>query len=377
MDNITINIAGDFYLPKIDNWTFESSLKEIIDKGDINVINLEAPLRANGCIPEKKSGPSLYQDEKVPEWLEGRGFNVVNCANNHINDFGEESILYTTKAFSSNATILGVGSFNEAYTIKIIKCKDKRIGFLSITQYEFGVHDDIAYSINKIAAAWMCHPSVTERIKDAHKICDVLIVLPHAGLENFAFPLPELRTLYRHFINMGADAVVASHPHVVQPWEEYNGKYIYYSLGNFCFDFNNKNVNSDKGIIVQLQISNDNSFKVKTIPTIYNRKSKIVGIYDEDDYNIFLKNINIIFKNEKEYINQVNSHCLQLKPKYDMLLSMGGYHKINTIRKAAGFLKQQIKAILKRKPITYNNAHFINSIRCETHRWVLSRIYEV
>lgn len=376
MDNTTINITGDFYLPNIDGWGFDASLQEIISKGDINVVNLEAPVKANGSQPEKKSGPSINQDAKVPEWLEDNGFNAINCANNHINDFGEDSINHTINAFSPNTTIFGIGNFEEAYSIKVIECKGKRIGFLAITQYEFGVHDDIAYSTNKTATAWMCHPVVTEKIKDAHKTCDILIVLPHAGLENFAFPLPELRTLYRHFINVGADAVIASHPHIAQPWEEYKGKQIFYSLGNFCFDLNNNNKNSDKGIIVQLQISDDNELTATTISTIFNRQLKTVSVCNDADYNKFLAKINDIFRNEKEYIYAVNKHCLQLKPMYEMLLSMGGYHTISTIRRAAGFLKQQIKAAFKRKPIVYNNAHFINSVRCETHRWVLSRIYE-
>ena len=57
----------------------------------------------------------------------------------------------------------------------------------------------------------------------------------HAGLEKVNYPLPEFREQYKRFIDYGADAIIAHHPHVVQGWEYYNNKLIAYSLGNFIW----------------------------------------------------------------------------------------------------------------------------------------------
>ena len=109
----------------------------------------------------------------------------------------------------------------------------------------------------------MSHPAVDEIIVDTKRECDFIFIYVHAGYENESYPLPELRTLYRHFINMGADGVFASHPHVPQPWENYKNKIIAYSLGNFCFD--NPSVNNDLwywSLVMSLEIKNDGSLKV-------------------------------------------------------------------------------------------------------------------
>lgn len=376
--NITINITGDFYLPSVEGWNFGSSLSGLLQTGDINVVNLEAPLNTPGAKPAKKSGPSLCQDAAVPEFLKDKGFGVINCANNHIFDYGTEALANTLTVFANKAVLVGAGAFDDAYSIKIVEAKGIRIGFLALTQYEFGVHDDKTYSNGKLGAAWMCHPDVSKIIALSRNVCDKLIVMPHAGLEHFSFPLPEFRTLYRQFIDMGADAVVASHPHVPQPCETYKGKPIFYSLGNFCFDLkvNNRPL-WNKGLIAQIQMSEKGVLSGYATPVVFDCAEKTVDLSTDKDYALHLAKINAGFCNEDKYLDAVNKRCLEMKPTYEMILSMGGYHKVSSLRKALSLLKQQIAAIVRRKPVVTNDAHFINSLRCETHRWVLSRIYEL
>lgn len=376
--NITINITGDFYLPSVEGWNFGSSLTGLLKAGDVNVVNLEAPLNTPGAKPAKKSGPKLCQDTAVPEFLMEKGFGVINCANNHIFDYGTEALENTLTAFADKAVLVGAGSFDGAYSIKIVLAKDIRIGFLALTQYEFGVHDDKSFSNGKLGAAWMCHPDVSRIIALSRNFCDKLIVMPHAGLEHFSYPLPELRTLYRHFIDMGADAVVASHPHVPQPCETYKGKPIFYSLGNFCFDMPVHNRPLwNKGLLAQLQINEKGVLSGYALPVSFDCTEKTVELSTDKQYAIHLAKINTIINNEAKYFDAVNKQCLAMKPTYDMILSMGGYHQVLSLRKAASLLKQQLSALIKRKPVAANDSHFINTLRCETHRWVMSRIYEL
>lgn len=64
---------------------------------------------------------------------------------------------------------------------------------------------------------------------------DLIIFFAHAGLENYDIPLIEWRERYKRLCDLGVDCVVASHPHVSQGFEQYNGQYIFYSLGNLFF----------------------------------------------------------------------------------------------------------------------------------------------
>lgn len=375
---ININIAGDFFLPNLEGWSFDTALSVLLQDGDVNVINFEAPVRTEEAVPIKKSGPSLCQDAQAPQWLIKKGFNLFDCANNHIYDFGAAALHKTLDSIAFPAQAVGVGDFHDAYSIKAIEVKGKKIGFLALTQYEFGVHDDEMYTHQEFKAAWMCHPIVDEIICNAHSQCDILIVLPHAGLEHFSLPLPEIRTLYRHFISMGADAVVASHPHVPQPWEEYQGKPIFYSLGNFCFDMPVQNRPLwNQGLIAQLQIDTSGKVGCKTFPVKFSVSQKCVSLYNNEDLNSYLDKLNEDFRNETIYIDTINKHCLSLYPLYQTIMEMGGYYQVFSLHKAASLLKKIIVAVIKKTAEQYNEAHFVNTMRCETHRWVMSRIYEL
>jgi poly-gamma-glutamate synthesis protein (capsule biosynthesis protein) len=65
---------------------------------------------------------------------------------------------------------------------------------------------------------------------------DVVIVIPHWGVEHEPRANSRQRRISRVLLDQGANAVIGGHPHVVQDYEIYKGKPIVYSLGNFVFD---------------------------------------------------------------------------------------------------------------------------------------------
>lgn len=370
---VHINFTGDFVINNIDNLSFSDELKNIFLNGDINITNFEAPVKSASSKPSHKSGPVLYQDEKSPRFLEDNGFNVITMANNHIMDYGEESLKYTINKFNKSECI-GIGKFEDAYKITYINVDKYKIGVLGVAQYEFGMLTDS--ETDCYGVAWVSHPIIDELILDAKKQCDFIIMLPHVGLEMFNLPLPEVKTLYRHFIDIGADCVVGTHPHVIQPWETYKEKPIFYSLGNFLFDEITDNEHWYYGLIAQLTLS-DNGLKVNTILTHYDTDKKEVSISNQTNYLEYLNEINNIFLDSKKYIQCINKHCLSLEAQYIDLYKMSGYFTPEfkkCIRIALGILKRKIMGI---GPHKYDMSHFINNIRCETHRWVQSRIYEL
>jgi poly-gamma-glutamate synthesis protein (capsule biosynthesis protein) len=106
---------------------------------------------------------------------------------------------------------------------------------------------------------------------------DVLFVYTHWGPE-YAPATAEERRLAHLFIDRGADAVIGSHPHVVQEHETYRGKTIYYSLGNFVFD-QYFNPETTHGLLVEAFIASDNALSFRDIPVALSPdgKTKIVG----------------------------------------------------------------------------------------------------
>lgn len=367
---LKLNIVGDFFSPQLNGLQFSQSLKEKLNNADLNVVNFEGPINTNKSVPICKSGPNISQDSDAPVFLKEHGFKLFSLANNHSMDYGGQALDATIKCLNEDC-IVGAGLWDEAYKVKILEIKGKKIGFLAITQFEFGVLDDIAFCENKKGAAWMEHPCVDKLIVDSKQQCDYLIVLPHAGLEHFTLPLPELRTLYRHFVDMGADAVIGGHPHVPQPWETYKNKPIVYSLGNFCFDEECAEPLWNIGLMANLSLDEDDLY-LQIHPLHFDKKQRIVDFVDDDNVNLRLSEGLKLFSDQYAYVEAVNNHCLSMQSYYDMLLEMSGYSKFS-IKHCLGYIKRKL---LGKVPTT-DNSHFINCVRCETHRWVLSRIYEL
>lgn len=367
---LKLNIVGDFFSPQLNGLQFSQSLKEKLNNADLNVVNFEGPINTNKSVPICKSGPNISQDSDAPVFLKEHGFKLFSLANNHSMDYGGQALDATIKCLNEDC-IVGAGLWDEAYKVKILEIKGEKIGFLAITQFEFGILDDIAFCEKKKGAAWMGHPCIDKLIVNSKQQCDYLIVLPHAGLEHFTLPLPELRTLYRHFVDMGADAVIGGHPHVPQPWETYKNKPIVYSLGNFCFDEECAEPLWNIGLMANLSLDEDD-LCLQIHPLHFDKKQRIVDFVDDDNVNLRLSEDLKLFSDQYAYVEAVNNHCLSMQSYYDMLLEMSGYSKFS-IKHCLGYIKRKL---LGKVPTT-DNSHFINCVRCETHRWVLSRIYEL
>ena len=236
-----IMIFGDFKANKVKRLNLDGALVRMLNESDINIVNFEAPVKT-GHSPIHKSGPNISQDIQAPEFLEQLGFNVISLANNHLFDFGPEGFLATKDAFSKES-LIGAGTENEAYKPAVIESKDGlKIGILAATHNEFGNHG--ALSANELGTASLLSPKFREsvRLSALDPGIDFLLIVSHAGVENVEYPLPELREIYRELIDLGADAVIASHPHIIQGLETYKDKPIAYSLGNFCFQTDKPNL---------------------------------------------------------------------------------------------------------------------------------------
>lgn len=233
-DTIHIFFAGDFCsTPSTTLISVSDELKKIISSCDVKVVNFEAPLK-----PEIDLAPTdferFFQNDDAPAFLKNLGFNLFSIANNHVFDWGEKGFFKVKSAFGNEA--FGAGSYDEAYRVKCVEINGIRIGFLALTfATKAGVFHDVM-NHDGLGCAYIHDLKVNHIILEAKKDLDYLFVLPHDGIEFIDAPLPEIVAKYRDFVDFGADAVIGTHPHCPQGWEEYHGKPIFYSLGNFFFN---------------------------------------------------------------------------------------------------------------------------------------------
>lgn len=293
MSGIKLFFAGDFCSkPSTTNITVEKELRNIISNSDISVVNFEVPLKPHGDNFPKENYERFYQNDDAPSFLKSIGFNLFAIANNHLFDWGNEGYIRTKEELQDEA--FGAGNYDEAYSVKVVDVNHKKIGFLAVTyNSRRGTFSDVL-NHDGYGCAYIDDLKVNHIIHEKKKDLDYLFVLPHAGIEYKDAPIPELIAKYRDFIDWGADAVIASHPHCPQGWEEYQSKPIFYSLGNFFFnskdtvDIVAKRPHWYESLCVLIDINEKLTYQIINVKNISNTQLVIDKSNEREVHNKYL-----------------------------------------------------------------------------------------
>ncbi|MDR2993394.1 MAG: CapA family protein, partial [Bacillus cereus] len=350
-------------------------IKKLFDDCYVRICNIEAPceIRPTDKTIEKR-GPAIHQGEHFLEYIEKIGFNLASIANNHILDYGESVLKRTIEGLNSvGVTTIGAGfSFEDVYKPYIIEQDNQKIAFISGSQAEFGVFKS---QKERVGYAWINHPYMHELIRQAKKNADLVYVLAHAGLENIPYPLPEWRSIYKELIDIGADCIIGSHPHIRQGYEMYKDKYIFYSLGNFFFDHSNSKYDTEKGKGLIVICDTQNISQINIIPFKIENNQIVIDYSNET--NKIMDERSAIFANEKQYIDQIDEIAeTYWKQYYSKYYEWYTPTDINHLR-IKNIIKHVLKRLLKKDTINYRSnideTMLLHNIQIETHRWIVER----
>ncbi|MCZ8512049.1 CapA family protein [Paenibacillus filicis] len=261
-------------------------VKPYLEKADFAVANLETPITARGTAQVKeytyRSSPAA-----LPK-LKKAGVGLVNLANNHSMDFGEEGLLDTMDNLDAQG-ILRVGAgrnTEEAYKYALVEKNGFKIAFLGFSRV---IPDTSWYSGKSkpgLAETYSTKLPL-EAIDKAKADADMVVVIAHWGEERKDVPGREQTRLAHLYIDEGADLVVASHPHVLQGFEQYKGKWIAYSLGNFIFTTNDIPATWES-MILQASCTKQKACDLSVVP-IVTKGAQPVRMPDEDAPKLFSK----------------------------------------------------------------------------------------
>jgi len=206
---------------------FMKNVASIFGSDDYTVVNMEGTLTESESRQDKTfafKGPAEYT-----EILKSGNIEAASLANNHSRDYGEQSYNDTIAALDA-AGIVNFGYDRIAYA----DVKGVKIALIGTYMLAEGldIKDEMVANINAAK----------------NEGAQIIIVFTHWGIEKETVPGADQVELGHAAIDAGATIVVGSHPHVIQGYEKYNGRYIVYSLGNFCFG-GNKNP-SDKDCMI-------------------------------------------------------------------------------------------------------------------------------
>lgn len=247
MHSIKIAFVGDFFPGGVlvyQDKICDEKVVDVLMSADLRVATLECALG-----PGETNGFS-FDEEKMacPDWrniiwapdecinrLKELHIDVVTIANNHIFDLGEKGLKNTIRLLDENGIQhcgAGVTSDDAARPAVVHLC-GKTIAFIGYMPFWWEAPHpptELKAGINMLYI-----DKVEEDIKECKKQYDYVFVLPHWGVEHTHWPTNREKKFAERMLKAGADGVIASHPHMVQPLVRSKDKPVCYSLGNFIF----------------------------------------------------------------------------------------------------------------------------------------------
>jgi poly-gamma-glutamate synthesis protein (capsule biosynthesis protein) len=220
-------------LPRTKRTGNKGAVRDLISGADLAIANFENP--APNRVRWHTKGTIFSADPGIIDGLVDAGIDYVGIANNHIGDAAKAGIAQTIANLKKRGLAYSGAGKDEAAarTPAMLEVNGQTVGILAydkIARYYFAT-DDTAGS------APLTLKRVAKDIKDARAAgADVVIVFPHWGTEYQDGPFATQQALAHDIIDAGADMIIGNHAHWAAAMEVYEGKPIWYALGNFVFD---------------------------------------------------------------------------------------------------------------------------------------------
>ncbi len=211
-----------------------ASFASLFKSADLRVGNLECVVATQGSVEPEK--PNTFRVHPRHLKYLRRHLDAVGLANNHSGDFGPQAFAQMLGLLKRAGLGYYGGGMNlqEAHTPYVFERHGVRIALLGYDEFQ---PRNFEADHDRPGVAWSEDEQVVRDIQAARRVwrADVVIPIMHWGWEEPTANARQ-RQLARVMIDAGADAVIGGHPHLVQDTEQYQGKPIFYSLGNFVFE---------------------------------------------------------------------------------------------------------------------------------------------
>ncbi len=386
--------AGDFYLRpdhSLQNRCdlFAPAIIELVQQSAFSVVNFEGTLSAGDDHGICKEGPHLALNHCAPALLKSAGFHGITLANNHAMDYGAKALRRTLQVCADcglQHVGAGVDSKHAMQPLKVCLPGNVQLQILSMCEREFGVSTGHA-----AGTAWLTSPEAEQAVGRAKQESDIVIVCAHGGNELMPLPSAQRRRQLQRLIDAGADLVIGHHPHVPQGWEQYAGRYIFYSLGDFYFDSTDgkRYAYRDWGFMVRVHLEERRITALEVVP--YERvDDKVVPLGRQRDaasHVLHLEELSSILAGSEfeGYWQQLAVDRLSLYRPF--LRSLLGYSRISFRERLGETLRivRDAWAVWRatenpqvpsstghaRHPVGRETLGTLNVVRCDSHRWAI------
>ena len=366
-----IIIAGDFCpQDRVEksfsegNWkSVLGNVKPIVAMADYSLINFECCVTKGGEKPIEKQGPNLCCSENGLKALKWAGFNGVTLANNHIKDYGEEGVENTLNACAKYGfDIVGGGkNLQEASKVLYRLIGKNTLAVINCCEHEFSIATE-----NRGGSSPLNPIQQYYAIREAKEKADYILMIVHGGHEHYQLPSPRMQETYRFFIDAGADAVINHHQHCYSGYEVYQGKPIFYGIGNFCFDKKGRRKGMwNEGYLVLLDLNQTVQFEI--LPYIQCSDDAKVTIVESSAYSENIRHLNAIIANNK-MLNEASNRFFSSQATHYSDVFEPSINRYYLALKHRGWLPSQISH--------KKRLRLANYICCESHHDILKFIFK-
>lgn len=262
--DITTPIYGSFEskMQEIgyDYTYFFKNFAQLFSEDDLTIVNFEGTLSTQGTRSDKSF--AFRGNPDYVNVLTSSSVEAANLANNHSHDYGTVSFTDTMDTL----THAGITAFAGTATA-IVDINDIRVGLVGINALNDEGINQTEECISKIKSDG----------------AEIVILSIHWGIETTEEPTSDQIELAHKAIDAGADLIIGNHPHVIQGVEKYNGRYIAYSLGNFCFGGNTNPADKDT-MVLRATLTLDSDGTLVDDDNITFIPARLSGADDYNDY---------------------------------------------------------------------------------------------
>jgi poly-gamma-glutamate capsule biosynthesis protein CapA/YwtB (metallophosphatase superfamily) len=271
----TMTVVGDVMLGRsVTGHPALDPMAARLASADMTVGNLESTLSQLGPPMQDPAGDSFYAQPRVRADLRDAGFDVLGLANNHLGDFGDESLVRTVELLRGGGfATFGAGrDLARASEPVVVERHGTRFGFLGFnaigetTEAAPGQPGALSVSMPPRTGP-LDRAELARVVSDVRRLArrvDVVTVMPHWGTQYTNRPEPIQGVVARALVKAGADLVVGGHPHWVQGASMVGDALLVNSLGNFVFDMDTEQ--TQEGLVLEATFWGDRLMAADFVP---------------------------------------------------------------------------------------------------------------
>lgn len=341
------------------------AVKRLTNTVDYSIVNMECPYALKEAVPIVKTGPNLKcESPEMIDSIKWMGFDCVTLANNHFRDYGDSGVKQTLEALShySLNSVGGGLTLEDAEQTLYKDINGKVLAIINCCEHEWSIATNNHGGSNPLnpIKQYYC-------IQEAKQKADHVIVIVHGGAELHNLPLPRMKETYRFFIDAGADIVVNHHQHCFSGYEIYNGKTIFYGLGNFCFDRQNAKDCWYEGYLALIHLKEEN-IVFTLIPYEQCKSKPEISILDHrEEFDNRINQLNSIISDNELLLDSFHRFSAKREQSFKNLLEPYRSSISKTLLR---------KGLLPSFATPVRLKYLLGHIQCESHKDVMNNCLE-